>query len=805
VIDRIATAHCTIVATMRRPWKISLATLVIGSTAIVGVWSGPGSAASPVAGFTDTFVSSFSRPTAVEWLPGDRIVVLEQGGRVRIGRPGTPFNTALTIPDICSNGERGLLGLVPDPGFLGNALVYVYYTRISSQAPGGCVNRVSRFQMAGEVINPASEIVLLDNISAVNGNHNGGDLDIGSDGYLYVSIGDAGSDPRGDSIGRNDAAQDRSLLNGKILRITLDGRPAPGNPLSGPGTARCAVRGNTPSTPTTACQELFAWGLRNPYRIAFDRNDGSDRFFINDVGQSTFEEVDEGGIGRNYGWPQREGACPQGETPPCAGPPAGITDPITSYGRSLGTYVTAGAFVPDGLWPAPYDGSYLFADGGSGRIWIRRANGSIDYDAPFATDAFGITDMTFGFDTAGRMVLYYVQVGGSLRAISSTAPLVPTDAGDLKIEPITPFRAYDTGQAIGTTAGMVFNGTTRLIDLPQRAGAKAALVNITYDATRGPGFIRTWHPRAARTTTSSTNADEPGAVVANSAIVPLDDNGAFVLESSTTGRVVVDVTAWLMGTDGSTDDGRFVALAPRRLADTRQPAGVPLDSGSANRWTRDGDRIDVEATGSVGVPDDGTVSAVAVSIAAISGGGPGGWVGAYPGGGTWGGTSNVNVLPGDVRANTVVVALDGADYFSLRTLDIADVAIDIVGYVTSNAAPVSGSGLYNTIDPVRVVDTRIQVGFPRLEVLEAAAVKMPGGAARAAVVQNITITGPDGPGWVAAHPGPVTPGVSNVNYTAEGQTRAALAFTRLTEDGRVRFTSLVRTGLVVDVVGFFSE
>ena len=83
------------------------------------------------------------------------------------------------------------------------------------------------------------------------------------------------------------AARDLSLLNGKILRITLDGQPAPGNPLSGAGTEACATRGNLPSTPTTSCQELFAWGLRNPYRIAFDPNGGGDRFFINDVGQSS--------------------------------------------------------------------------------------------------------------------------------------------------------------------------------------------------------------------------------------------------------------------------------------------------------------------------------------------------------------------------------------------------------------------------------------------------------------------------------------------------------------------------------------
>ena len=330
-------------------------------------------------------------------------------------------------------------------------------------------------------------------------------------------------------------------------------------------------------------------------------------------------------------------------------------------------------------------------------------------------------------------------------------------------------------------------------------------MNITYDATRGPGFIRTWGTRSARSTTSSTNADEPNAVVANSAIVPLDADGTFVLESSTTGRVVIDVTAWLIGTNGSTDDGRFIALPPSRLADTRLPAGVPLDSGSTNQWERVGNRIDVGVTGSVGVPDDGTVSAVVVSIAAISGGGPGGWVGAYPGGGIWAGTSNVNVLPGDVRANTVVVALDGADYFSMRTLNIADVAVDVVGYVTSNAA----------LD-VRVRTVRRDRSGPRRRYPHPGRVPAPRSpdcldrraAGRGGERRGRTERDRHPARWSRLGSGPSRsgdPGVSNVNYTAAGQTRAALAFTRLTEGGRVRFTSLVRTDLVVDVVGFFSE
>ena len=123
--------------------------------------------------------------------------------------------------------------------------------------------------MVNDTIDLGTEVILLDNIAATGSNHNGGDLDIGSDGYLYVGIGDAGTDPRLDSGagGSNDAAQDLSILNGKIARITLDGDPAPGNPFSGPGTVPCATLGTTAS-PSVQCQEIYSWGLRNPYRFA---------------------------------------------------------------------------------------------------------------------------------------------------------------------------------------------------------------------------------------------------------------------------------------------------------------------------------------------------------------------------------------------------------------------------------------------------------------------------------------------------------------------------------------------------------
>jgi glucose/arabinose dehydrogenase len=786
----------------RSPWPA--AALIVASVATLNATNHTVSAATPPVGFTDTSIATFDRATAVEWLPNDQIAVLEQKtGRIRVARPGEPFTTVLDLA-VCDNSERGLLGLTADPAFLGNGWLYVYYT---AAVGGGCVNRVSRFTFGAGRIDPATETILLDNIASTGGNHNGGDLDIDGEGNLLVSIGDSGSDPRGNSgsAGSNDAAQDLSLLNGKIVRITRDGRPAPGNPFTGPGTSSCA-RSGTSAPSSTKCQEIFAWGLRNPYRIAVDRNDGAGRFFINDVGQGTSEEVDVGRVGANYGWPGREGSCPQGRTSNCSGPPAGVTDPITSYGRNLGTYITAGAFVPDGLWPAEFDGAYLFADGGFGSIWLRRADGSIDYGAPFATGAFGITDMTFGFDTDGVMALYYVQVGGGLRMIKpASTPAAPTGS-NLKLMPIESFRAYDTGADDPVPAGQVFNGTTRLVDLDPPAGTRAALVNLTYDATAGPGFVRTWAARTRRPATSSLNADRANTIAANAAVVALAPDGSFVLESATTGRVIVDVMGWFGETSGTSDDGRFVALDPARIADTRISAGTILDSGSPNPYSRTPDRIDVDILGRLAVPDDDTVAAVVIAVATIGKAGTAGFIGGHAGGTPWPGTSNVNVSAREVRANMMVIPIGGNGGISLTTVGVADVAVDVLGYVTSASATASRSGLYNTIAPTRTVDTRIPLGSSTLRALGAVRVATPASTAGAsAVAQNITVTNTTGPGWLAAHPGPVAPLVSNVNYDGPGHTRAAFAFTTVSASDTTSFTSLVATDLVVDVVGYFSD
>ena len=352
----------------------------------------------------------------------------------------------------------------------------------------------------------------------------------------------------------------------------------------------------------------------------------------------------------------------------------------------------------------------------------------------------------------------------------------------------------------------MFNGTTRLVDLDVPAGgADAALVNITYSDSRGNGFVRLWGTRGLRPVTSSLNSDAAGSVGANTAIVPLDDIGSFVLESTVTARVIIDVVAYFAETSGAVTDGRFVALPPQRLVDTRIPAGTTLESGSDNPYTRPSGEIEFTSTGRLGVPGDGSAEAVVISIGAIGAPGVGGFVGAYPTGGTWSGASNVNVLPGDVRANLIVVPLGTGGRVSLRTLNVPDVVVDVLGYVTSTSAPAATSGLYSSVEPVRMVDTREGLGFPTLAGGTVASATVPGTGAISAVVQNMTITQPVAPGWVATFPeGGTPPVVSTVNFSAANQTRATLAFTSLPASRRASYQSLVQTDLVVDVVGTFS-
>jgi glucose/arabinose dehydrogenase len=395
----------------------------------------PAAAAVP-AGFQDVLFVAVGAPTDVTFAADGRMLVTSQGGSLGVyGGAGTLLGASAIPPaQICTNSERGLLGVATDPLFLANGYVYLFYTRNTGS---GCINRVSRFTMSGNTFAMASELVLVDNMPSQGGNHNAGDVAFGKDGYLYITIGDGGCDyaSPANCAGANDASRDEFKLLGKVLRVGVNPAgtsvndatfiPA-ANPFQGAGTARCQVAGGT--TPGNRCQETFAWGFRNPFRFAFDPNAAGTRFYVNDVGQSTWEEIDLAQPGADYGWNVREGHCANGSTSNCGPPPAGMTNPIYDYGRGAvpGTTasgcgsITGGAFVPNGIWPAAYDNTYLFADYVCG--WIFRLSGSGPFTASdFATSLGGssATSLTFG-PFGGGQALYYTTYagGGQVRRIS---------------------------------------------------------------------------------------------------------------------------------------------------------------------------------------------------------------------------------------------------------------------------------------------------------------------------------------------------------------------------------------------------
>lgn len=378
-------------------------------------------------GFADVLVTdAVAVPTAMAFTPDGRLLITEQTGALRIVEGGVLLPTpAIRLGSrICTNIERGLLGVAVHPAFAQNGFIYLYYTfnkfgTCATQLPTYPVNRVSRFVLADNLINPATELILVDNIPSVGGMHNAGDLHFGADGHLYIAVGNGGCDYAGDSGcgGDNDASRDPNVLLGKILRVTANGDIPPTNPFQGAGTARCNDEGRT--QPGLKCRETFASGLRNPFKMAFDPNSQQTRFLINDVGQNVWEEIDLGIPGADYGWNVREGPCANGSYTDCGPPPAGMINPIFSYLHASGCgAITGGAFVPKGEWPAEFDGSYLFADFNCGKIF------RLSPELERSTFADGLGDfsavaLTFGPYGDGQQALYYTTFpgGGALSGL----------------------------------------------------------------------------------------------------------------------------------------------------------------------------------------------------------------------------------------------------------------------------------------------------------------------------------------------------------------------------------------------------
>ncbi len=338
-----------------------LAALLSGQSIVLG--------ATLPAGFNETLVASgLSQPTAMAEAPDGRIFIAQQGGAVRVVKNGALLPSNFVTLPVNSSGERGVLGVAFDPAFASNAYVYLYYTATTPTLH----NRVSRFTASGDVAVAGSELPLIDLPTLGATNHNGGALHFGPDGKLYVAVGD-------NAVG----SHSQTLANpfGKMLRVNRDGSIPADNPFY--------------ASTSGLNRAIWAYGLRNPFTFAFDPQGGT--LFINDVGQNTWEEVNEGAAGANYGWPTTEG--------PTSDPR--FVSPFYSYNHNNGCSIVGAAFYrpPVLQFPAAYAGQYFFGDYCGG--YIRRLDPATGAVVSFATGISSLVDILVARDGS----LYYLSRG----------------------------------------------------------------------------------------------------------------------------------------------------------------------------------------------------------------------------------------------------------------------------------------------------------------------------------------------------------------------------------------------------------
>ncbi|QJR16527.1 PQQ-dependent sugar dehydrogenase [Usitatibacter palustris] len=367
-----------------------------------------------------------------------RLFILELGGRIRVVRNGAVLPTAfldLTAGNggpVITGGERGLLGLAFHPLYASNGRFYVFYTRARAGDANGSEVVIARYNRSAgnpDVADGASGsiVMVVDHPSASN--HNGGKIAFGPDGYLYIAIGDGGTGGA--------PAQMLTDRRGKILRIDVDsGSPyaiPPTNPYFGSGDP--SVR-----------QEIWALGLRNPWKFSFDRLNGD--MYIGDVGQSTWEEIDHqpngAAGGRNYGWPVFEGMhC---FSPPTGCSLAGHVPPVLEYPRGAngGNSITGG-YRYRGSALSTLTGYYVYGDFGSGRIWAT-------LPGTWAHTQIGAASSisAFGEDESGE--LYVVDIGGTVLRVTPSATTIP------RLANISTRGHVSTGQDV-MIGGFIIGGT----------------------------------------------------------------------------------------------------------------------------------------------------------------------------------------------------------------------------------------------------------------------------------------------------------------------------------------------------------
>jgi glucose/arabinose dehydrogenase len=335
-------------------------------------------------GFTQSqVVSGLTDPTDMEFAPDGRLFVAEQAGRVRIVKPDGTLAKFLNISTkVDSTSERGLQALTFDPDFSTNHYVYLQYTKkATSTTPAH--NRVVRVTANGNKVVSGSEKLIFRLGNQNDAHHMGGAIDFGADGKLYIATGDNETPTN---------AQQLTNLFGKMLRINKDGTIPTGNPFY------TTASGNN--------RAIWALGLRNPFKFAVQPSKGT--IFINDVGENTWEEINRGAAGANYGWPVHEGVANDNDPQ--------YVDPVFAYGHAGSDPATTGCSITGGVFynpttvqfPSGYVGDYFFADFCGG--WIRSFDPSSQEASGFA---IGIEGRPVDLEVSKEGELYYLSRGRS--------------------------------------------------------------------------------------------------------------------------------------------------------------------------------------------------------------------------------------------------------------------------------------------------------------------------------------------------------------------------------------------------------
>ncbi|MBA3665678.1 MAG: PQQ-dependent sugar dehydrogenase [Bacteroidetes bacterium] len=358
-------------------------------------------------GFSQVKVGDIYYPTSMDFAPDGRIFCTEKAGKVKIIKNGVVLSTVFLSLPVDQLGERGLSSIAIDPNFNTNQYVYIYYT--TAAAP--IHNRLSRFTASGDVAVPGSEMILLDFEPLVNSIHNSGGMVFGTDGKLYLAVGN-------DNVNSN--SQDLTNYKGKIIRINTDGSVPAGNPFTG----------------NAAQQRIWAYGFRNPWTLAIQP--GTGKIFANDVGEASWEEINDITVsGKNFGWPAAEGMS---SNPAYKNPV--YTYPHGSTGFSDGCAITGGTFFnPSSTnYPAQYAGKYFFIDYCNNWInYLDLSNGVTNYN--FAT---GLTGSENYIKTGPDGNLYYFSIGPhALYKIiysNTTAPVITSQPASQSVsqgQPVT--------------------------------------------------------------------------------------------------------------------------------------------------------------------------------------------------------------------------------------------------------------------------------------------------------------------------------------------------------------------------------